>query len=129
MDDPLFLSFEDVCRLHSTSLRLFGGSEGIRDRGGIESAIGAALNTFHYGQGDLYDVAAAYAFHIAQAQAFLDGNKRTGIASALIFLKMNGVPARPTADTQELIYDAMIGIAEKRLDKGGLAELFRRLFS
>lgn len=77
----------------------------------------------------MYDIAAAYAFHIAQAQAFLDGNKRTGIASALIFLKVNGVSAHPKPDTQDRIYEAMIGIAERRLDKAGLAELFRKLFS
>ena len=71
-------------------------------------------------------MAAAYAFHLAEAQAFLDGNKRTAIASALVFLRSNGISVE--APMQPL-YDAMIGIAEKRLDKAGLAQRFRELFS
>jgi death-on-curing protein len=88
----------------------------------IESALGSAINTFFYGNGDLFDIAAAYAFHLAQAQAFIDGNKRTGIGAALLFLRGNGVTRWPE-DTA--LYDAMIAIAEKRLDKSGLAEIFR----
>ncbi len=95
----------------------------MRDLGLIESALGSAMNTFHYGNGDLFDMAASYAFHLAQAQAFLDGNKRTAISTALVFLEINGVLRTP--DNIQL-YDAMIAIAEKRLDKAGLAEMFRR---
>ena len=112
-----------VFGLHALSLQRFGGSEGVRDAGLIESALGAAMNTFHYGNGDLSDIAASYAYHLAQAQAFLDGNKRTAILAALVFLELNGVVKTP--DNQAL-YNAMIAIAEKRLDKAGLAELFRR---
>ena len=49
------------------------------------------MNTYYYGHGDIFDVAAAYAFHIAQAQAFLDGNKRAGVSAALGFLDINKV--------------------------------------
>ena len=115
MEEPSFVTYEELQILHAKSLKKYGGSEGIRDQGLIESALGAAQNTFFYAQGDLFDIAASYAFHIAQAQAFLDGNKRTAISAALTFLKMN-------------LYDAMIAIAEKRLDKTGLAELFRKIF-
>ncbi len=81
------------------------------------------MNTYVYANGDLYDIAATYGFHIAQAQAFLDGNKRTAVSAALTFLQINGLTKLASA---EEIYDAMIAIAEKRLDKPGLAELFRR---
>ncbi len=83
-------------------------------------------NVWLYGQGDLCAIAAAYAFHVAQAQAFMDGDKRTGIAAALVFLEGNGV-SLPAA-TDEL-HAAMIAIAERRLDKAGLAALLRRLSS
>ena len=73
-----------------------------------------------------FAVAAAYAFHIAQAQAFLDGNKRTAIAAALTFLNLNGIATRGHGDE---FYAAMIAIAERRLDKPGLAALFRELFA
>ena len=123
MSDPLFLDFEVVEDLHKDSLIKFGGTDGLRDRGLIESALASAINTYVYAGGDLFDIAATYGFHIAQAQAFLDGNKRTGVSAALTFLRTNGVAKLPAA---EEIYDAMIAIAEKRLDKTGLAELFRR---
>lgn len=80
-------------------------------------------NTFYYGGGDLFDVAATYAYHLAESQAFIDGNKRTAIASALVFLARNG--AYVTQPTWQL-YNAMIQIAEKKLGKAGLADLFRR---
>jgi len=79
--------------------------------------------THFYGQGDLAAVAAAYAFHIAQNQPFIDGNKRTAVGAALTFLELNGIDA-DNFDGRR-IYDAMIAIAEKRLDKAGLAAVFR----
>ena len=123
MSDPLFLDFEVVAELHKDSLLKFGGTDGIRDIGLIESALASAINTYTYADGDLFDVAATYGFHIAQAQAFLDGNKRTGVSASLTLLRTNCVAKLPSA---EVIYDAMIAIAEKRLDKAGLAEIFRR---
>ena len=123
MVEPVFLDFQHIEEIHQASLEAYGGSPGIRDQGLIESALGSAMNTFFYANGDLSDIAAAYAFHLAQAQAFLDGNKRTGIGAALLFLRGNGVTKVPS---DEQLYDAMIAIAEKRLDKAGLAEMFRR---
>jgi death-on-curing protein len=66
----------------------------------------------------------AYAFHIAQNQSFVDGNKRTGLLSALVFLDLNGIVI---ADPDGLLYQAMIDIAEKTMDKSGLADLLRGL--
>ncbi len=90
----------------------------------VESALGAAQNTYWYGRGDLFDIAAAYAFHIAESQAFVDGNKRTAAASAISFLTVNGV-SFPKDDGS--VYRAMIEIANKQLDKPGLAKILRRL--
>jgi death-on-curing protein len=90
----------------------------------LDSALMQPESTFHYGQGDLAAIAAAYAFLIAQNQPFIDGNKRTAITSALAFLELNGISTSALTDAE--LYDAMIGIAEKRLDKVGLAEIFRK---
>jgi death-on-curing protein len=121
--EPEFLTPAIIEQLHADSLALFGGSEGVRDRGLVESALASARNTYLYGSGDLFDIAATYAFHIAEAQAFLDGNKRTAVAAALTFLKGNDAILR----IDDLaIYDAMIAIAEKRMTKVDLAELFRK---
>ncbi len=81
------------------------------------------MNVAAYGDGDFFDIAATYAYHIAQAQAYLDGNKRTAVAAALSFLQINGIEEWPGEDE---LHDAMIAIAARRLDKPGLAELFRR---
>jgi death-on-curing protein len=120
--EPEFLTPAIVEQLHADSLALFGGSEGVRDRGLVESAIASARNTYLYGHGDLFDIAATYAFHLAEAQAYLDGNKRTAVAAALTFLQGNGVVLR----LDDLaIYNAMIAIAEKRMAKADLAAIFR----
>lgn len=80
---------------------------------------------FFYGGGDIYDIAAAYAYHIAESQAFLDGNKRTAAACALTFLAGCGV-AVPRDDGQ--LYSAMIAISARRMNKTELAGLLRTQF-
>lgn len=123
MSDPIFLTLDEVLQIHSRSLAEHGGVEGTRDPGLVESALASAENTLHYGAGDLFDIAATYAFHLAESQAFLDGNKRTAVVSALVFLARNGVYAQPS---KWELYVAMIQIAEKKLTKLELGEIFRR---
>jgi death-on-curing protein len=124
VDEPKFLKLAEVLYLHDESLARFGGSSGVREPGLVESALGSAQNAFWYGHGNLFDIAAAYAFHIAESQAFVDGNKRTAAAAAISFLRLNGIRF-PKDDGS--VYKAMIEIAEKRLDKAGLAEVLRLL--
>jgi death-on-curing protein len=123
-ETPAFLLLTQVHEIHQRSLAEFAGSDGVRDPGLVESALASAENTFLYGHGDLFEIAAAYAFHLAESQAFIDGNKRTGMGAALAFLKCNGIVCPRNDNT---LYDAMIAIAEKRIDKAGLADVFRRL--
>jgi death-on-curing protein len=118
---PVFLNRNQIDRLHEISLARYGGMAGISDPGLVDSAIASAKNTFFYG-GDLFDIAASYAFHIAEAQAFVDGNKRTDVSTSLVFLEVNAVYSTPSEDS---LYNAMIDIANKQLTKAGLAELFR----
>ncbi len=125
MSEPRFLSVADVESLHGQGLDAFGGLHGVRDEGLLESAVMQAQHDFAYGRVDVFGIAAAYAFHIAQNQPFLDGNKRAAIMSALAFLKMNGIEKVVPWQT---ICDAMIAIAEKRMNKAEFAQLFRRLF-
>jgi death-on-curing protein len=111
--------------IHHQSLVEHGGIDGMRDPGAVESALAAGQNTWLYRGGDMFDIAATYAFHLAESQAFLDGNKRTATASALFFLAANGVQGKAG---QNELYDAMIAIAARRLDKAGLAEVLREQF-
>ena len=123
MNEPIFLTLDEVRRIHARSLAEHGGSDGTRDPGLVESALASAKNTFYYANGDLFDVAASYAFHLAESQAFVDGNKRTAVVAALVFLARNGVYATPA--TWDL-YSAMIDVAEKKKTKADLAEIFRQ---
>ena len=124
MDEPRFLTLDEVLYLHDESLARFGGIAGVGNPGLIESALGSAQNVYWYGQGKLYEIAAAYAFHIAESQAFNDGNKRTGAAAAIMFLKENGL--RFPKDNGS-VYAALIDVANKKLNKTGLADVLRKL--
>lgn len=124
MKEVFFLTQEQVPEVHRASLALYGGLDGLREPGLLGSALMQPEAVHYHGQGDLSAMAAAYAYHIAQNQPFLDGNKRAAMGSALVFLELNGINTA-NFDGQQL-YDAMIGIAEKRLEKAGLAEVFRR---
>jgi len=97
--------------------------DGLRDPGAFASALHQPEAVWFYAQGDLFELAGAYAFHLAQNQPFIDGNKRVAVAVALTFLELNGVNTSSCPD--QVFYDAMIAIAEKRLDKAGLAGVFR----
>jgi death-on-curing protein len=125
--DPVFLSLEHVEAIHARSLLEHGGAAGTRDAGGLESAVLQPRNVFYYLDSDLFEIAAAYAFHIAEAQAYLDGNKRTAVASALIFLEGNGI-GTTGIDPMEL-YQPMIEVSAGSLDREGLAQRMRELFS
>jgi len=122
VSEPAFLRVEQVERFHRQGLDTFGGIDGVRDRGLLESAVAQPQHVFFYEQGDLYEIAAAYAFHIAQNQPFLDGNKRAAVTAALAFLEVNGIAKKFDSNS---LYAAMIAIAEKRMTRAQLAELLR----
>jgi len=128
MNPPVFLSTGQVEKLHERALIEYGGSAGLRDRSLFEGAVAQAQNVYWYAYGDLFDVAAAYCFHIAQAQAFIDGNKRTAVSSGFAFLEINGVDTTKI-DLTMPVYEALIEVAEHTLDREGLAGLLRNLLS
>lgn len=127
MNEPKFPSRDRVLQLHRLSLQQHGGQDGLREPGLLDSALTQPEATYYYGKGDLAAIAAAYAIHLAQNQPFIDGNKRTVVMTALYFLELNGVVT--SAITNDELHDAMIGIAEKRVDQAGLAAIFRRTLS
>ena len=124
MPDPIFLTLAEVAYLHAESLARWGGLEGVGDPGLVDSPLASAMNSWHYGDADLFEIAAAYAFHLAESQAFTDGNKRTGAAAALAFLAKNGLPALVDDGT---IYEAMMAVAKKQMNKADLAGVLRRI--
>ena len=97
MSEPFWLDVAEVIDMHSEQLALFGGADGIRDQGLLESALGRPKNRWHYGETDLAGLAAAYAFGLARNHPFVDGNKRAAFHALVVFLRMNGVNFRPDA--------------------------------
>jgi death-on-curing protein len=86
-----FPELETALKFHYILIERYGGSHGLRDRGALESALAAAQNRYFYEEADLAMCAATYAYHVSQAHAFIDGNKRIGWAMTILFLEMNGI--------------------------------------
>ncbi len=124
MDNPHFLEFDHVVRIHLSVIERYGGSHGVRDTGLLQSAIAMPQASFGDQRlhGDLFEMAAAYLYHIVQNHPFIDGNKRTGAASAIVFLAMNDVEIE--ADEDGLV-ELTLGVASGRIDKPKIAEFFR----
>ncbi len=105
MNEPVWLDIDTVLDFHAEQLALFGGADGIRDRGLLESALARPLNKFSYGESGIAALAAAYGFGIARNHPFIDGNKRTALASIIVFLGLNGMDldAPPEAATAMIL--------------------------
>jgi len=119
-----FLTIEDVITVHADQVERYGGERGVRDLGLLDSAVAQPRASFG-GQPlheDIFEMAAAYLFHLVQNHPFVDGNKRVGAVSALLFLDLNGIEVE--ADPGE-IYDLTIATAEGRAGKGEIAVFFR----
>jgi death-on-curing protein len=91
MNEPEWLDVNIILDVQAEQLALFGGPDGLRDLGLLESALARPINKFAYGETDLAALAAAYVFGIARNHAFVDGNKRAAFASMIVFLGLNGV--------------------------------------
>jgi death-on-curing protein len=91
MSEPRWLDVDIVLDFHAEQLALFGGADGIRDRGLLESALARPINKFAYGETDLAVLAAAYGFGIARNHPFVDGNKRAALAAMIVFLGLNRI--------------------------------------
>lgn len=90
MTDPVWVLRETVLSLHEQLLAQFGGSPGIRDEGLLASAVARPQNLFAYQKPTAFDLAAGYGFGLIKNHAFVDGNKRTAFAVAVLFLELNG---------------------------------------
>ena len=116
----------EVLIILQDQIRRYGGAYGLRDPALLSSAMAMPTASFEGKllHSDLYEQAAAYAFHISQNHPFVDGNKRTGLASALAFLDMNGIELD---DPEQELYSLMMELAAGTRKKPELAAAFRRL--
>jgi death-on-curing protein len=118
--NPVFLTFDEILVIHEHQIRKYGGSSGLRDFGLLESARGGVEATFggEFLHASLFEMAAAYLYGICKNHPFVDGNKRTALACALVFLGLNGKRIRSPQDT---LVDLVIGIAEGTVSKAAVA--------
>lgn len=122
--EPIFLTIDEVLAIHRDQIARYGGAEGVRDWGLLQSAIAMPDATFggQFLHCDLCEMAAAYLFHVVQNHPFIDGNKRVGAVAAYVFLALNDVRLTVDNDTYA---DLVLTIARGAMPKSAVAEFFR----
>jgi len=122
---PLFLSRHTVLDIHDAQIAAHGGDPGVRDEGLLESALAQpqAQVGGQYLHQDLFMMAAAYLFHLASNHAFVDGNKRTALAPALVFLEVNSYEV---ADEGTDLADLVLEMIAQHRDKAWTADQLRQ---
>jgi death-on-curing protein len=121
-----FLTMAEVLMIYADQMRRYGGDYGIRDPGLLSSALAMPESRFNgtYLHSTIIEMAAAYAFHICQNHPFIDGNKRSALATALVFLSINNIEIE---DPQEKLYEGMMAVASGDWKKQQLCALFEEL--
>jgi death-on-curing protein len=121
-----FLTLSEGTEIHADQIRRYGGKSGTRDINLLSSAVAMPYASFSgdFLHKDIYEMAAAYAFHICRNHPFIDGNKRTALAGALVFLDMNGISV---LDTEGKLYEATMAIASGKMKKEEFANILSNL--
>ena len=117
-----WISIQVTVLMHGEQLAEHGGLDGVRDRGLLESALARPQNLRAYGEPDVADLAAAYAFGVARNHPFVDGNKRLGWLLAVAFLDVNGMAFE--SDMVEALH-AMLALAEGLIEEAQFAAWLR----
>jgi death-on-curing protein len=125
-DECFHLSVEVVLEIHAEALRRFGGLRGIRDENLLASAVLTPQSSFggKSPYADIVEVAAAYLFYICGNHPFLDGNKRTAMMAAIVFLRLNGIEPAPDSEQWEQL---VLDVAASKLDRNGTTRRLRGL--
>ena len=126
MNAPLFLDVQEVIEIHGDQIDQHGGIHGIRDPGSLESAVVAAEFAACHESEDLFWLAATYMVHLIQNHPFLDGNKRTGVKAALVFLVLNGIQLKRDTKALRQLEDLAVAVAARQAGKEKIAEFLRR---
>jgi death-on-curing protein len=121
-----FLTYAEILVIHQDQILNYGGEPGLRDVGLLSSALAMPESTFsgNYLHETIFDKAAAYLFHICQNHPFIDGNKRAGLASALVFLDLNQVEVN---DQKDELYGLVMRVATGECKKTEIASVLERM--
>ena len=123
--EPVFLTLAETIEVHEYQIEHFGGTDGLRSLELLKSAVGMPSSTFNgnYLHPTIPDMAAAYLFHLVKNHPFVDGNKRVGTMSALVFLELNGYDFDATDDA---LTDVVLQVAGGKMSKDVLTAFFRQ---
>jgi death-on-curing protein len=121
-----FLTVEEVLAIHEDQIRRYGGAAGLRDRGLLESALVAAEFSAYYEGPDLFRLAATYLVHLIRNHPFVDGNKRTAVVAARVFLRLNGVHLGAGEEHKRALERLAVRVAQRQAGEEQVADLFRR---
>lgn len=124
MHKIFFLSIDEIVYINKQNISLFGGIHGIRDFALLDAAVKRPQSSLsgNFLYKDTYTMAAVYAHGLIKNHPFIDGNKRTGMAAALIFLDTNGYEITLSNDD---VYDIGIALATSEISYEILAEIFK----
>lgn len=121
-DGWVWIETSVMLAVHEAQLAEHGGPAGIRDAGLLESAMARPRQLASYGQPDVADLAASYAFGLARNHPFIDGNKRTAFVALEVFLSLNGYLL--TADDANCVLTTL-SLAAGELSEAGLGQWIR----
>ena len=119
MKDFVWIEMADCLGFHNVLLSRFGGLEGLRDEGLLESALARPQQLLNYGTPSAFDLAASYAHGIVKNHPFLDGNKRSGLMAAALFLEINGWAFHPSEE-DAVIHTLALAASEITADEFAL---------
>lgn len=121
MNQPVFIDLPIALLIHQEQIEAFGGSHGLWNQNGLESALGQAQQTWSYTE-DIFETAAQYGYSLARNHPFVDGNKRAAAACMLVFLDMNDL--KPEYNVED-IFTWVMETAVDSISREKLAERLR----
>lgn len=121
-----FLTLAEIIEIHNNQIKLYGGQSGIRDYALLSSAISIPKSTFDekYLYNDLFEMAAAYIYHISENHPFVDGNKRVALVAGLVFLDFNNIEID---DPGQELFKMMMEVASGKSSKEIISNILRKL--
>ena len=125
-DDCVHLGIDIVREIHAEVIRQFGGLDGVRDENLLASAVLTPQSSFggKSPYADIVEIAAAYLFYICKNHPFIDGNKRTAMMAAIVFLRLNGIEPAPDSPEWERF---MLDVASSKIDRDETTRRLRKL--
>lgn len=122
--EPQFLTLAEILEIHQDQIVRYGGDPGLRDMRLLKSALGMPAATYggEFLHTNIFEMAAAYLYHLVKNHPFIDGNKRVGAVAAIVFLMFNGYEFDAP---EEDFADMVLAVARGEMDKAEVTAAIR----